>query len=190
MNLEIQALPPTTQPRLHRIGGSEGGRFGAPCRPQNKRSTAVALPPPEEVRRNLPKPQRRLLHHLSDTVPLQPELFPENRCSPTHFPRFLDRTLSLDLQRNTKKVQKSPETSALSNTGKTKQAFNSKPFCSYLILTRLLLSKCLLVSLKPAQIIMCSYCTFQNLTLLTMISPLVAMEIAILPSTRLFFFYH
>lgn len=190
MNLEIQPAPLTTQPRLHQIPGSEGGCFSAPCHPQNKCSTAVAFSQ-SEVCRNLPKPQCRFLHHLSDTILLQTKLFPESCCSATNFPRFLDRTLSwsLDLQRDTKKVKKFTRNVCISNTWKTKQAFNFKPFCSYPILSHLLLGKCLLVSLKPVQIIMCSYCTFQNLTLLTMISPSVAMEIAILPHPP-DFFYH
>lgn len=43
-------------------------------------------------------------------------------------------------------------------------------------------------SLRALQIILRSPCAAQNVTLLTMISPAVAMEIAILPCTRVFFF--
>lgn len=106
--------------------------------------------------------------------------------APQVFPGFLSRHCPRKcngVQRKYRNHQKRP------HIGHTKNhaAFHFKLFCSCPALSQLLPGRCLSVSLKPVQTITCSYCMFQNLTLLTMISPLVAMAIAILPSTGFFF---
>lgn len=180
MNLKLQPVPPTAALRFHRAPCSERGHLGAPRHPRANAPCTAAATRGGEAGRSPPAPQ---ICPLPNPAVPPPQLLP-GAATPQLLPHFwpghcppICNVTPRTCQRPQKRLH-DKETRIKAGLQFPRVVFLPSPGSSP--------EQAFMGSLR---IVLRSSCAAQNVTLLTMISPAVAMEIAILPCTRGFCFF-